>query len=1575
MADAADKTRSPEASFREQLREQAAGEAIGEHVRTDLSAFADGLWSWASQLEPGAREVRIRRVENGSLLEASAPDMPFLVDSLLAECAAQHLGVTALLHPIVDMENGERRSIIQILLPALDENEGAAIDLGARRTIDDIALAVSDYPAMRARMREEIETLTTLTHLPEARRDEGIAFLEWLANDHFVFLGARTYSFALDDTGALSREEPEMVEGSNLGLLRDEARNILSRDSEPLVITSRAAQYLQQPDPVIIAKASLLSRVHRRVNADYIGVKHYDDEGRVVGETRFAGLFTAEAYNEAVHSIPVVRRRVARIIDASGAREGGHSAKALTNILETWPRDELFQLSADELKPMALGALSLVGRPRTRVFLRKDRFDRYVTALVYLSREAYDTALRQKITDALERACNGKLVSFQPRFGDGQLMQVYFVLVPAGETGELNHQEIESVIGELARTWDDSFRTAISLSDLEGEDRHGAMCFRGAFNAAYREAFSPGEALLDVSEMAALHKDNLVRMRAYRSPGDDADKVRAKIYARGSSIPLSACVPVFENMGLFVAFETGYPVVPERKPVPDAPDTYWVHNLSMRSADGAAIDLDDVGAAFADTFVAVWTGEAENDGFNQLVFSAGATWQEAALLRTLCAYRAQTGQDPSRPVQINALTQHADLARLLLDLFAAKFDPSRQEDLEARRIEARTIHTDIDKALAGVSSLDEDRVLRRLAELIMAVQRTNFYHSKSADTAPAGYVAIKIASQEIDHLPDPKPFREIFMSSPRVDGVHCRFGPVARGGLRWSDRRDDFRTEVLGLVKAQQVKNAVIVPVGSKGGFYPKQLPTGGGRDEYIEAGIAAYREFITALLSITDNLSGSDVTHPNETIIWDGEDPYLVVAADKGTATFSDTANEISLAHDFWLGDAFASGGSAGYDHKKMGITARGGWEAVKRHFREIGKDIQAEPFTVIGVGDMSGDVFGNGMLLSKQIKLQAAFNHLHIFVDPNPEDTESAWKERKRLFDMPRSSWDDYDRELISEGGGVFDRSAKSIALTPELKSLAKLSVDSVTPDELLHALLKADCELLWFGGIGTYVKAESETHEQAGDRANDGLRVNGADIRAKVIGEGANLGATQAGRIEFAQNGGRINTDAIDNSAGVDSSDHEVNIKILCAEAIRRGDLQSEDRNELLASMTEDVGLHVLQHNYDQTGALTLAQSTAGDDHEALERLMVWLEECGVLDRSVEGLPDSQVMQERAAEGEPLTRPELAVLLAWSKIVLFDEIAGSELPEDPYFADTLKAYFPEGIRKFDDARSNHRLRAEIIATVLANRLLDAGGPAFLMRLRELTGSDGAAISRAFEISHAALGARAFADEINALDNKVSADLQTAMHLELAYALSRGTVIAITDDRPVSVQLKVIQPAFEEYTNCLKETLQPFIRGRIEERANSFAKQGAPDDLAERVASLRVLALGPHILMVARDSGRPVREAADAFFTIGHALKLDRLRTDAEDQLAHVDYWDRRATRRLTADLIAQQSNAAIAALEAAGETSGADAAQTWLSDRQDSVSQLLSDLDEIHAGRDWSFAKFSLVADAARSVLSQR
>ena len=1104
------------------------------------------------------------------------------------------------------------------------------------------------------------------------------------------------------------------------------------------------------------------------------------------------------------------------------------------------------------------------------------------------------------------------------------------------------------------------------IADISEDVRNRARVFVGAFSAAYREAFTPEEGIVDIGQLAQLSENQPTGARAYRYDKDEDNKVRVKIYARNGSIPLSACVPIFERMGLFVAFETGYPVRPEEKPVGDAPDTYWVHDLSMRSIDGASLDLDGTGNALEEAVVAVWSGWAENDGFNRLVLSAGASWREAALVRALASYRRQSGMEQPQAVQESAAAAYPNIVRMLLELFAARFDPELGLDLDVRATRVAELRAEIETALREVSALADDQVLRHLADLILAVQRTNFYQ-RDAEGASEPFISFKIASRELEAVPEPKPFREIFTHSPKVEGVHLRFGPVARGGLRWSDRESDYRTEVLGLVKAQQVKNAVIVPVGSKGGFFPKQLADRSDRDAWFESGRAAYQEFITALLGVTDNLVDGQIVHPANTVVWDGEDAYLVVAADKGTATFSDTANEISVAKGHWLGDAFASGGSAGYDHKKMGITARGAWEAVKRHFREMGTDIQTDPFTVIGVGDMSGDVFGNGMLLSEQIRLVAAFNHMHIFIDPNPADIAANYSERKRLFDMGRSSWSDYDASLISNGGGIFERNAKSVPLSDEIKSLTGLNADAVTPDELIHALLKSPTDLLWFGGIGTYIKASEETHADAGDRANDTIRVNGDEVQAKVIGEGANLGLTQAGRIELAARGGRVNTDAIDNSAGVDSSDHEVNIKILASEAIRLGTLEADARNQLLADMTDDVAAHVLRHNYDQTAALTIMESASVQDHEALERLMVYLEERGVLNRELEGLPDTGEMKVRAEQNKALYRPELSLLLAWSKITLFNDLIDSDLPDDPFFDSVLKAYFPHPICEYDLAIAAHPLKREIVATIVANRILDMAGPVTLLRMRELTGASPAEAAKALEAARAVLNFDDFKQQVDALDNKVDARLQTEFRQRAA-----GAVIAAacwfateTDHESVGAAVARMHAPLNEFKSILAEVHSPFPAARIERVARNGAKRGAPEALARWAGAMNQFAYGLFAVEIAASENVSVKEAAACFYEVGDTLRLDRLRGAARDGLTNANYWDRVASRRLVAELFRVQASAVRDALAEGGVSQ-------WMTGQHEARNAMLTELATISSDKGWSFAKFALSVDAVRQFL---
>tara|TARA_Y100000052_G_scaffold27564_1_gene36495 strand:+ start:35166 stop:39995 length:4830 start_codon:yes stop_codon:yes gene_type:complete len=1561
----------------------------------DIARYLSEFWNWSNIRSKGSQLIRVRHVQpekSGqdpiSLLEVVGTDRPFLVGSILGACRELNIQTGMLLHPILEhdrtvdgrrtVSNGEQNeSYIQVYLEHLDGATSDRLEAEVRRTLNEVRLSVQDFTEMQERMLAAAETVAGLSHLDPGIAEEASEFLKWLAYNHFTFLGSRYYNFVQRDDGSLAAEEPEIIPDSSLGILRDLDRFILQRGSEPTIITSQISDFLNEPTPIIVAKASLQSRVHRRVRADYIGVKTYDDNGQVTGEIRFAGLFTADAYNALTRDVPLIRQKVTQVLEAAGKRPGSHDANALKNILETYPRDELFQISPDDLLSISTSILQLQERAETRIFLRRDQFDRYLTALVYVPRESFNSELRARIAKRLEQAFSASLIAFYPSFSDSPLARIHFIFDLKPGHPEPNIKELEHEIARLARSWNDEVRGLVRTQKLSLPSELEEDQITSAFNLAYKEAFSPEQALQDLSLLLDLTEDRPVSMRASRGEHDPLSVIRARIYAYAEPIQLSACVPVFENMGLYVVSEVGYPV----KSSPDDDQPRWVHTLSMRSADQSPIDLARTKVALEDAFEAVWTHKTENDGFNRLVLSMGATWREAALFRTLSRYRKQTGLDPAQGTQIAALARNPEITQLLLHCFSTRFDPDRDMSLEERKSACSDISHAITEALNAVESLDEDRVLRRLSELIHAITRTSFYQINE-NGEPHSQIAIKIASRELEALPEPRPFREIFVWSPHVEGVHLRFGPVARGGLRWSDRRDDFRTEVLGLVKAQQVKNAVIVPVGSKGGFYPKQLPIDGDREAIRDEGIRSYKTFITSLLMLTDNLVDGEPKHPKRTVIWDQPDPYLVVAADKGTATFSDIANEISESFGFWLGDAFASGGSAGYDHKKMGITARGAWVAVQRHFREIGKDIQTERFSVIGVGDMSGDVFGNGMLLSHTIDLKAAFNHLHIFIDPNPSDPEANWQERKRIFDLPRSSWSDYNTDLISQGGGVFSRNAKRIELTPEIQAFLKTDSDAMTPSELIQAILKAEAELLWFGGIGTYVKSAQETDLQVGDKSNDAVRISAGDLKVEVVGEGANLGVTQAGRIEFARLGGRINTDAIDNSAGVDSSDHEVNIKILLKAAMECGELNPDQRLSLLASMTDEVGEKVLVHNYDQTGALSVAEASAADDLDSHERMMERLEAAGILNRSVEGLPKSEEIRAFHEAHTGLTRPEIAVLLAYAKITLFDELVQSNVPDDPFLTELYSEYFPEPLRGFSNALGQHRLKREIIATQLSNDIINLGGPTFIHRVKERAGVEAASIARAFVASKEIFALAPLLRKIDGLDNQVPADIQIGLHRDIINALRRQ-VFWLAKTRSIDGRIddlvSLYKPDVQRLLTSGADTLSPYESDLFEKQCAEYREQGAPSSVAESVAIILSMTSATDIVDLARRTGQDVIKIACLFSSVGSVFRFDELRQTALNMTLD-QHWDRLAVRGLVETLLVQQNSLAerISANNGNSDLNNFAEAKVFVDEfvtqHEDEYKRLQLLLAELEQSGAWTFSKLVLFANAMRSFIDE-
>ncbi len=1574
-------------AFLRGLYEDASDDELGDLCVNDFAAIAHDFWIWRSERDSDEQSIRIRRgVGKGGrqldrdILEIAGPDMPFLVDSVMGELADEGISALAMFHPLAPSKSGKGRdSLIQVHLPRLSVQRAKTLLDNIRATLSDVREAVADFQAMRQRMLDAAEELEKAkSNASPSDVAEAVALLRWLAAEKFTFLGARDYKYVRNDKGALTPHEPDILEDTCLGILRDVERYVLRTTAEPMVLTPELKRLVTEPTPLIVAKSTLRARVHRRTAADYISVKRYNDQGEAIGEIRFVGLFTSESFTEATRNIPMLRRKAEWVLHQTGFAPGGHNAKTLRKIIEYYPREELWQMTREELLATSRGILHLLDRPRARVFTRRDRFNRFVTALVYVPKDRYDTKLREALGSAIARLYGGEVESFQPQLGEAQLARVLFVIGDIDKTRpDPDPRVLDTTVATLTRTWEDSFEQALMRSDMfdSAAREEAANRFINTFTAAYRERYPVQEALIDTAEILRAKDDEIIRARVYRLANDAENIMRCKFYARGDVLALSATVPILENMGLFVDSELNYELHLKAGALYPA-QRIFIHEIETRSADGKPIDLERAGRAFEDGFAAIWTGKAESDGFNRLILALSCSWREAALVRALARYRQQTGLDPSQPIQEQALANNPKIAALILAFFKARFDPNLPETMETREIRSTKLEFMIEAALNDVVSLDEDRALRRIARLVKAIRRTNYYQS-GADGQPKAYMSFKIDSHAVAELPAPKPYREIWVASPQVEGVHLRFGAVARGGLRWSDRRDDFRTEVLDLVKAQQVKNAIIVPVGAKGGFFPKRLPAR-GTPGFQEAGVEAYKTFLRGLLDITDNIKPEGIAAPKHVVRWDGDDAYLVVAADKGTATFSDIANGISAEYGHWLGDAFASGGSVGYDHKAMGITAKGAWEAVKRHFREIGKNIQEEEFSVIGVGDMSGDVFGNGMLLSRKIRLLAAFDHRDIFIDPNPGDSEANWIERKRLFDTPRTSWADYDKKLISKGGGVFSRAAKSIDVTPEIKALTGLEKDSVTPVELMSALLKAPCELMWFGGIGNYIKARSESHGDVGDKANDGIRVDAEDVRAQVVGEGANLGVTQAGRIAFARHGGRINTDAIDNSAGVDTSDHEVNIKILLGDAISAGALKADKRDKLLESMTDEVGALVLTNNYDQTGAISVAQASAANDLDSHERFIQRLEAEGKLSREVEGLPSTVEIAALRGAKQGLTRPELAKIVAYSKINLFDALVDSTVPDDPAFEEPLRDYFPHELHKFGAQMKTHRLRREIVATELANDVVNRCGPSFVDRIKEISRARTVTVACAFEAARRIFDLEAMVDRINALDNQTTAAAQIAMHQRVGGALRRSTTYlarnaGFESDNPPTILdvVKRYKALVDAQRANIESDLSAIERERVSTRLQSLVDLGAPADLARETALLSPLTLSLDVADMAIVTKWPVNEASMLHCVLGAQFGLDALR-DAATNMKLEQHWDRLVVRRVAQDFGDIQLKLAEAAANAIGQPpKNADyawaneAAQAWIASLGKPAARARTAFADLDGQGAWTFAKLMLIS----------
>ncbi|RAJ43075.1 glutamate dehydrogenase [Kitasatospora sp. SolWspMP-SS2h] len=1562
----------------------------------------------------GTAEVRVHTPsveENGwscghTVVEVVTDDMPFLVDSVTNELTRLDRAIHLVVHPQLAVRRDITGKLLEILdtdacnraqaagteWPAdavveswmhieidreTDRDDLRTLEAGLRRVLGDVREVVEDWSKMRdsaLRLADELAEQPP-AHLPEQEVGEARELMRWLADDRFTFLGYREYDLVEHEGEDVLRA----VAGTGLGVLRADPLNHDS-DHHPVSgafgrLSAPVRAKAHEKKLLVLTKANSRSTVHRTAYLDYVGVKKFDAAGEPIGERRFLGLFSSAAYTESVTRIPVVRRKVQEVMNGAGFSGDSHDGRDLLQIMETFPRDEMFQTAVAELQSIATSVLYLQERRRLRLFLRQDEYGRYYSAYVYLPRDRYTTRIRLALTDILKSELNGDTIDYTVYATESVLTRLHFVIrvAPGTELPQLSDADIERIenrLAEAARFWMDGFND--QLQSEFGEERAAELShkYATAFPDGYRADFPPRTAVADLKQIESLAGEGDFRLNLYQPVGAGDDERRFKIYRVGGPISLTEVLPVLQRLGVEVLDEHPYAL---RR---TDGSTAWVVDFGLRLREGTDLTEEDR-ERFQDTFAATWRGEAENDAFNELVLTAKLTWRQAVVLRAYAKYLRQAGSTFSQDYMEDALRNNTHTTRLLVNLFEARLSPSHQSGSGEL---TEGILEELTGALDEVVSLDEDRILRSFLHLIKATLRTNFFQHDSEGRWHS-YVSMKFDPKAIPDLPAPRPAFEIWVYSPRVEGVHLRFGKVARGGLRWSDRREDFRTEILGLVKAQMVKNTVIVPVGAKGGFVAKQLPDPAvDRDAWLAEGVASYKTFISALLDITDNLVAGDVVHPVDVVRHDEDDTYLVVAADKGTATFSDIANGVAGQYGFWLGDAFASGGSAGYDHKGMGITARGAWESVKRNFRELGVDTQTEDFTVIGIGDMSGDVFGNGMLLSEHIRLVAAFDHRHIFLDPNP-DAAASFAERRRLFDLPRSSWDDYDRALISAGGGVYPRSAKSVQLSAQARERLGIETAKLTPAELMKAILQAPVDLFWNGGIGTYVKAATETNAEVGDKANDAIRVDGGDVRARVIGEGGNLGCTQLGRIEFASTGGPrgeggwIDTDAIDNSAGVDTSDHEVNIKILLNQVVADGDLTVKQRNALLAEMTDEVGHLVLRNNYAQNVVLANAVAQAASMVNVHSRMINRLEANGQLDRALEYLPTEKQIRDRQQAGRGLSQPELSVLLAYTKITLADELLATDLPDDPYFRDVLHQYFPSALRaRFAEQIDHHPLRREIITTLIVNDTINRGGCTFAFRLREETGATMEEIARTHAAARAVFGLEQIWDQVERLDNRVAARVQTRMRLHARRLVERATRWMLNNRQPLDIADTIA--FFHDRVNQVWDALPKPLAGEdlawFESVHRELSEAGVPDDLATRIAGLSSAFPTLDIVGVADRSDADVMEVAELYYDLGDRLQISHL-LDRIIDLPRTDRWSSMARAAIREDLFAAHAALTADVLAAGPAGSGTDERYTaWADLNATLLSRARTTLDDIRGSGTYELSSLSVAMRVIRTLL---
>ncbi|MFP4131040.1 MAG: NAD-glutamate dehydrogenase [Thiohalospira sp.] len=1543
-----------------------AAEDLAERSVADLVGAARAHWGLLHRpRRPGERHLRVHDPDPEAdgwwsphtVVELVQMDRPFLVDSLRLVLNRHGLAIHWTVHPVVTVERdadgavvatgrGEPEAVVRLEVDRRAGTDHAALAAELEAVLATLDAVVDDWRPMVARLEE---AAAAVAGAPVAGAEEAAEFLRWLAGDHFTLLGYRSHTLESDADGPHLCVEAR----SGLGMLRgpEVDRRSSTFDALPRAYREEAAR----PEPLLIAKSRRRSTIHRPGYLDMIGVRRFDEQGRVIGEWRFLGLFTSNAHHERPHRIPLLREKVAAVMERSGLEPRSHAGKALYNILETLPRDELFQADSDQLLAAARAIVQLQERQRVRLVLRPDRFGRFLAALVHVPREDFDTRLRLAIQSLLTAELGAHGVDVSVWLDDSELARVYLLLhTDPAAFPEPDARALERRLADLARGW--GKRLHAELIALHGEARGLALeeRYRDAFPASYRDLHRVETAAADIDRMERLAgSGGMATALELGGPGG----LRLRLLRTERPFGLSDLLPVLEHLGVRVADQQSHALRPAGGGV------IWLQDLGLEG--GPAEDASGERAdAFREAFQRVWDGEAEDDDFNRLILHAGLDWREADLLRAAHRWLHQTGLPFGPGFTARALAEQGQLARLLVDLFNARFDPALDEPTRGER--AGHLGEAIERSLEAVPGADTDRVLRRLLGVIQATVRTNRFR----DDVPA--LALKIDSRRLAELPEPRPAHEIFVHAPHVEGVHLRGGDVARGGIRWSDRHADYRTEVLGLMKTQMVKNAVIVPVGAKGGFVVK-----GPRPGEAEpvAGEAAYADYIRALLSVTDNLDGEGRTVPPAGVVrHDGDDPYFVVAADKGTATFSDTANAIATEAGFWLGDAFASGGSAGYDHKALGITARGAWESVRRHFRELGRDPETDPVTVVGIGSMNGDVFGNGLLRSRTVQLIGAFTHREIFLDPDP-DPEASYRERERLFHAGRGGWSEYDPALISEGGGVWPRSAKTIPLSPRLQERLGVDADELRPEAVVRALLTAPVDLLFNGAVGTFIKAEDEGHEATGDRANDALRVDATALRCAVIGEGGNLGMTQRARVEAARRGVRVFADFIDNAAGVDTSDHEVNVKIAVDGAVAAGELPAAERDTVVGGVAGEVAEQVLTNCRDQAQALGVAGHTAADRLEVHARLARRLERAGYLDRRGWAFPDEAEIADRHRDGEPLAAPELAVLMALARQECQDALAADALCGDPDLDEEVSAYFPDGIvERLPGAGARHRLRNAIAACMVTNQLVNRMGPSFPLRMAEQSGATYPEVARAFLIARRVFDLTGLWAEVEALEGELPAPVIYDLLGALRQLGRRATLWLLRNrpaDPPIAATADPLRATVTALAGALDGCIDAAAGQRMAADTAAFTERGVPEGLARRIAGLPYLLPGLDIAELATGHGVEAATVGRLYFRLGSYLGLDWLR-DRIAELPAEAFWERMARNALRDDTARLHRMVTQAALETAAGAGDADAILArWTEAHAGPVERLRGRMEELSGGPG-DLPRLTVAADAVRRLL---